>query len=423
MRVAILGVGTVGAQVANILMKNKKLILARSGDEIVPVVGVVKNLNKKRDTIIELTDDIDAVIARDDIDVYVELMGGVDEPYRVVSEILKRKKAVVTANKALLAYHRFKLQSLAGDTPFGYEASVAGGIPIIKSLREGLSANHVLGMTGIVNGTSNYILTSMMNGGASFEDALKKAQELGYAEADPTFDIGGFDAAHKLLILASIAYGAHGYPEDILIEGIEGITKEDIFFANDFEYVIKLLAIAKRVGDRVELRVHPALVPKDKMIAKVDGVMNAVSVVGDAVGETMYYGAGAGGAATASAVISDLIDIARGIKSPMLGYKAPLELVSLKLLEQKNIRTKYYFRLKVDDKKGVLARITNLMSENNLSIDSFLQKPNAKSDESGLATLFFTTHTSIESDVKRVMKLLSEQKFIKEMPFMIRIEE
>ncbi|MBR8462347.1 homoserine dehydrogenase [Campylobacter sp. faydin G-140] len=423
MRVAILGVGTVGAQVANILMKNKKLILARSGDEIVPVVGVVKNLNKKRDTIIELTDDIDAVIARDDIDVYVELMGGVDEPYRVVSEILKRKKAVVTANKALLAYHRFKLQSLAGDTPFGYEASVAGGIPIIKSLREGLSANHVLGMTGIVNGTSNYILTSMMNGGASFEDALKKAQELGYAEADPTFDIGGFDAAHKLLILASIAYGAHGYPEDILIEGIEGITKEDIFFANDFEYVIKLLAIAKRVGDRVELRVHPALVPKDKMIAKVDGVMNAVSVVGDAVGETMYYGAGAGGAATASAVISDLIDIARGIKSPMLGYKAPLELVSLKLLEQKNIRTKYYFRLKVDDKKGVLARITNLMSENNLSIDSFLQKPNAKSDESGLATLFFTTHTSLESDVKRVMKLLSEQKFIKEMPFMIRIEE
>ena len=325
MNVAILGVGVVGSEVANILLKNKKIITARSGQQIIPVVGVVRNLDKKRSVKIPLSADIDSVIKRDDIDVYVELMGGVDEPYRVVSEILKRKKAVVTANKALLAYHRFKLQNLAADTPFGFEASVAGGIPIIKTLREGLSANHILSIKGIMNGTSNFILTSMMNGGANFDEALKIAQNLGYAEADPTFDIGGFDAAHKLLILASIAYGVHGDPEDILIEGIERITKEDIFFANDFEYVIKLLAIAKKVGEKVELRVHPALVPKDKMIAKVDGVMNAVSVVGDAVGETMYYGAGAGGAATASAVISDLIDIARGHKTPMLGYKSPIE--------------------------------------------------------------------------------------------------
>ena len=420
MNIAILGVGTVGEAVAKILLQNKKLIAARCGEEIVPVIGVVRNLSKKRDVAIPLTDDIDSVIKRDDIDVFVELMGGVGEPFRVVSKILERKKAVVTANKALLAYHRYALQNLAQNTPFGFEASVAGGIPIIRALREGLSANHILSINGILNGTSNYILTSMMSKGSNFTDALKKAQELGYAEADPTFDVGGFDAAHKLLILASIAYGVHGNPEDILIEGIEGITPEDIFFANDFEYVIKLLAIAKKTGDKVELRVHPALVPKDKMIAKTGGVTNAVSVVGDAVGETMFYGPGAGGPATASSVISDLIDIARDGKSPMLGYKAPFELNVLELLDPSEIRTKYYFRLRVEDKVGVLAKITNLMSENNLSIDSLLQKPK---DESPYATLFFTTHTSVEKDVRRTMEILQEQEFVKEKPFMMRIEE
>ncbi|WP_122872849.1 homoserine dehydrogenase [Campylobacter showae] len=420
MNIAILGVGTVGEAVAKILLQNKKLITARCGEEIVPLIGVVRNLSKKRDVEIPLTNDIDGVIKRDDIDVFVELMGGVEEPFRVVSQILERKKAVVTANKALLAYHRYALQNLAQNTPFGFEASVAGGIPIIRALREGLSANHILSINGILNGTSNYILTSMMSKGSNFADALKKAQELGYAEADPTFDVGGFDAAHKLLILASIAYGVHGNPEDILIEGIEGITPEDIFFANDFEYVIKLLAIAKKTGDKVELRVHPALVPKDKMIAKTDGVTNAVSVVGDAVGETMFYGPGAGGPATASSVISDLIDIARDGKSPMLGYKAPFELNALELLDPSEIRTKYYFRLRVEDKVGVLAKITNLMSENNLSIDSLLQKPK---DESPYATLFFTTHTSVEKDVRRTMEILQEQEFVKEKPFMMRIEE
>ena len=420
MNIAILGVGTVGEAVAKILLQNKKLIAARCGEEIVPVIGVVRNLSKKKDVAIPLTDDMDSVLEREDIDVFVELMGGVEEPFKVVSKILERKKAVVTANKALLAYHRYALQNLAQNTPFGFEASVAGGIPIIRALREGLSANHILSINGILNGTSNYILTSMMSKGSNFADALKKAQELGYAEADPTFDVGGFDAAHKLLILASIAYGVHGNPEDILIEGIEGITPEDIFFANDFEYVIKLLAIAKKTGDKVELRVHPALVPKDKMIAKTDGVTNAVSVVGDAVGETMFYGPGAGGPATASSVISDLIDIARDGKSPMLGYKAPFEINALGLLDPSEIRTKYYFRLRVEDKVGVLAKITNLMSENNLSIDSLLQKPK---DESPYATLFFTTHTSVEKDVRRTMEILQEQEFVKEKPFMMRIEE
>ncbi|EAI5407432.1 homoserine dehydrogenase [Campylobacter fetus] len=422
MRVAILGLGTVGSEVANVLINNRRLITSRSGVEITPVIGVVRDISKKRESSIPLSDDIQSVINRDDIDVFVELMGGVEKPYDVVSKILKKKKPVVTANKALLAYHRSELEMLAGDTPFGYEASVAGGIPIIKALREGLSANHIEKIVGIMNGTSNYILTNMMQNGTKFNEALKRAQELGYAEADPTFDIGGFDTAHKLLILASIAYLVHAKPQDILIEGIGDITNEDIYFANEFEYVIKLLAIAKRREDKVELRVHPALIRKDKMIAKVDGVMNAISVTGDAVGESLFYGAGAGGSATASAVISDLIDIARNVKNPMLGYKAPLEIAPLELMSPKDIRTKYYLRLKVADEIGVLAKITDLMSKNNLSIDSFLQKPRVdKSCDS--STLYFTTHTCLEADMVRVVNLLENESFIKDKPFMIRIEE
>lgn len=422
MNVAILGVGTVGNEVANILIENKKLISARSGVEITPVIGVVRDLSKSRNCKIPLTDDLEAVLKRNDIDIFIELMGGVEKPYEIISKILQNKKGVVTANKALLAYHRYKLQNLAGNTPFGFEASVAGGIPIIKALREGLTANKILKLVGIMNGTSNFILTNMTQNSQNFADVLKKAQELGYAEADPTFDIGGFDAAHKLLILASIAYGIHGDPEDILIEGIDNITQEDIYFAKEFEFVIKLLTIAKRVNDEnIELRVHPAMISQNKMLANVSGVMNAVSVYGDMVGETMFYGPGAGGKATASAVISDLIDIARGTKNPMLGYKLQNELHEMKLLPVGEIQTKYYLRLKVEDKRGVLAKITNIMSENNISIDSFLQKPKQKSESD--VTLFFTTHTSFEADIRRVIKILENEDYLKQKPFMIRIEE
>lgn len=421
MKVAILGVGTVGSEVANILIKNKDIILARAGVSIEPVIGLVRDTSKKRDVQIPLSSDVQSIIERDDIDVFVELMGGVEKPYEIVSEILKRKKAVVTANKALLAYHRYKLQTLAGDTPFGFEASVAGGIPIIKTLREGLSANRIEKIIGIVNGTSNFILTNMMQKNEKFEDALKRAQELGYAEADPSFDIGGFDAAHKLLILASIAYGVHGDPEDILIEGIEEITQEDIYFAREFDFIIKLLAVAKRANDnKVELRVHPALISKDQMLSKVDGVMNGVSIYGDCVGESMYYGPGAGGSATASAVISDLIDIARDNKNPMLGYKILPSENFMQILPSEQIRTKYYFRLRVRDEKGVLAKLTNIMSLNDLSIDSFLQKPKLKTDEE--VTLFFTTHTCCEKDIKRAISVIGGENFITQKPFMIRIE-
>ena len=419
MNVAILGVGTVGSSVIKILQKNKDLISARAGKEIIPVVGTVRDLNKDRGVNIPLTDDIKSVLNRDDIDIYIELMGGVEKPFSIVSEILKKKKPVVTANKAMLAYHRYALQNLAKDTPFGFEASVAGGIPIIKALREGLSANRVEKIVGILNGTSNYILTDMMQNNSNFEDVLKKAQSLGYAEADPTFDVDGIDAAHKLLILSSIAYGVHGDPEDILVKGIRKISNEDIFFAKEFDYTIKLLGISKITDGKAELRVHPALINKDRIIAEVDGVMNAVSINCDALNESMCYGPGAGGDATASAVIADLIDIAKGNKNPMLGYAQNLK--KMELIEQKNIQTKYYLRVKVEDRTGVLASITNVMSQNNISIDSFLQKPRNKGEKH--TTLYFTTHLSLEANIKRVMGILENFEFVLNRPFMIRIEE
>lgn len=419
MNVAILGVGTVGSSVIKILQKNKDLISARAGKEIIPVVGTVRDLNKDRGVDIPLTDDIKSVLNRDDIDIYIELMGGVEKPFNIVSEILKKKKPVVTANKAMLAYHRYALQNLAKDTPFGFEASVAGGIPIIKALREGLSANRVEKIVGILNGTSNYILTDMMQNNSNFEDVLKKAQSLGYAEADPTFDVDGIDAAHKLLILSSIAYGVHGDPEDILVKGIRKISNEDIFFAKEFDYTIKLLGISKITDGKAELRVHPALINKDRIIAEVDGVMNAVSINCDALNESMYYGPGAGGDATASAVIADLIDIAKGNKNPMLGYAQNFK--KMELIEQKNIQTKYYLRIKVEDRTGVLASITNVMSQNNISIDSFLQKPRNKGEKH--TTLYFTTHLSLEANIKRVMGILENFEFVLNRPFMIRIEE
>lgn len=419
-KVAILGVGTVGSSVVKILESNKDIIKARSGKEVVPIIGVVQNIEKKRDVSIPLTDDLESVLQRDDIDIYVELMGGIEESYEVAKKILNKRKSLVTANKAMLAYHRYELQKLTTDISIGFEASVAGGIPIIKALREGLSANRIESIYGIMNGTCNYILTKMMEENVDFQEVLKEAQALGYAEADPTFDVGGFDAAHKLLILASIAYGVHGDPEDILIEGIENINQDDIAFAKEFDYKIKLLCIAKRDEKYAELRVHPALISNSKMIAKVDGVMNGVSVVGDAVGETMYYGPGAGGDATASAVISDIIDIARdGQNSPMLGFKKPLEKLQLSLLPIDKIETKYYIRMCVKDEQGVLAKISALMDKHGISIERFLQKPN---QDVKIATLLFATHTCKESNIKKVLQEAQKLSFVLEEPNMIRIE-
>jgi len=418
-KIGILGVGTVGESVAKILEANADIIEARAGKKIVVKSGVVRNLDKTRDVNIPLSDNPLTVIDDPEIDIVVELMGGVEKPYTMVKRALENGKAVVTANKALLAYHRYELQEIAGDIPLMYEASTAGGIPVIGALRTGLAANHIDSIQGIMNGTCNYMLTKMINEGAQYEDILREAQELGYAEADPTFDVGGFDAAHKLLILASIAYGIDAKPEEILIEGIENITQTDVAFAKEFGYEIKLLGIAKKVDEGVELRVHATMIPSDSMIAKVDGVMNAVTVVGDRVGETMYYGPGAGGDATASAVIADIVDIVRGNQGPMLGYKKGLE-SGLKLLPKEQIVTQYYVRIEVDDKSGVLSKITSKLGEYGISIESMLQKPT--SDES-IAKLLFTTHKTQESKMQDAVTALKALEVVHGDVAMMRIEK
>jgi len=418
-KIGILGVGTVGASVAQILESNADIIEARAGKKIVAKSGVVKNLGKDRGVSIKLSDNPLDVVDDPEIDIVVELMGGVEEPYALVKKALENGKAVVTANKALLAYHRYELQEIAVDIPLMYEASTAGGIPIIGALRTGLSANHIESIQGIMNGTCNYMLTNMINNGAKYEEILKESQELGYAEADPTFDVGGFDASHKLLILASIAYGIDAKPEDILIEGIENITETDVDFAKEFGYEIKSLGIAKKVGNGVELRVHATMIPADSMIAKVDGVMNAVTVVGDRVGETMYYGPGAGGDATASAVISDIVDIVRGNQGPMLGYKKGLE-SGLKLLPKEDIITQYYLRLEVADESGVLASITSTLGKFGISIEAMLQKPSSTIER---AKLLFTTHKCKESEMQEAMTALGKLDVVHGEIAMMRIEK
>jgi len=416
-KVGIIGVGTVGASVVNILKDNAAVISARAGVDIVAKSGVVKNLNKKRDLDIKLSDNVDDVLNDSEIDIVVELMGGVDEAFEVVKRALRSGKAVVTANKALLAYHRYELQEIAKDIAFEYEASVAGGIPIINALRDGLSANHIESIMGILNGTCNYMMTKMTNEGVAYNAVLKEAQELGYAEADPTFDVGGYDAAHKLLILSSIAYGIDAKPEDILIEGIQNISQDDIAFAKEFGYVIKLLGIAKKDKNEVELRVHASLIKKEAMIAKIDGVMNGISVVGDKVGETLYYGAGAGGDATASAVVANIIDIARSGKSkPMLGFDKPME-AGLTLKPIQNIESKYYLRTNVSDKIGVLARITKIFEENNISIETILQRPSSN----GSVNLLISTHIAFERDIQALISSLEKLEFVNFKPVMIRI--
>ena len=416
-KVGIIGVGTVGTSVAQILVDNADVISARAGTEITVKSGVVNNLSKDRGLDIIITDNVDDVLNDPEIDIVVELMGGVEEPFEVVKRALESGKAVVTANKALLAYHRYELAELAQDIAFEYEASVAGGIPIINALRDGLSANHIESIMGIMNGTCNYMMTKMTDEGVAYDAILKEAQDLGYAEADPTFDVGGFDAAHKLLILASIAYGIDAKPEDILIEGIDKVTTADISFAAEFGYAIKLLGIAKKDGNEVELRVHACLISQDEMIAKIDGVMNGISVVGDKVGETLYYGPGAGGDATASAVVANIIDIARSGKStPMLGFNKPME-GKLTLKPTENIETKYYLRINVSDKTGVLAKITKIFEANSISVETMLQRPS----ENSSANLLISTHKAVERDIQKMMKEIEALDFVNFAPVMIRI--
>lgn len=423
LNIGIIGVGVVGGAVVRILEQNKALISARAGVEFVIKKGVVRDLQKaKKLGILEeskLSTDLDSVLEDKEIDIVIELMGGVELAYEVAKKALQNNKALITANKAMLAYHRYDLASIAKELPIGFEASVGGGIPIVRTLKDSLVSNHILAIRGILNGTSNYILSQMFNHNKDFASALQEAQNLGYAEANPTLDINGMDAGHKLLILATLSFGINALPEDILIEGIEGITPDDMEFAREFGYVIKLLGIAKREGQCVELRVNPSLIPKNSMIGKVDGVMNGISIVGDCVGESMYYGAGAGGNPTASSVIADLIEIARDTHSSMLGFSGKFDDTPL-LKPIEEIYSRYYIRLYTQDKPGVLSQIAQILGQNNISIKALLQKEH---DTRGVAKLLFSTHTSKESNITTALDSLQKLPIVVDTPYKIRIED
>ena len=384
LKVGLLGIGTVGGGTYTVVSRNQADIARRIGGKIHIVQVADRNLELARQVTggqVAVTDDAFAVVNNPDIDVVVELIGGYTVAKELVLTAIANGKHVVTANKALLAVHGNEIFKAAAEKGVivAFEAAVAGGIPIIKALREGLSANRIEWVAGIINGTTNFILTEMRDKGLAFADVLKEAQRLGYAEADPTFDVEGIDAAHKLTIMASIAFGMPVQFEQAYTEGITQLTTKDIQYAEELGYRIKLLGISKKTAAGVELRVHPTLIPEKRLIANVDGAMNAVVVKGDAVGPTLYYGAGAGAEPTASAVVADLVDIARlqGTTAEQrvayLGYQLDQQ-QALPVLPIAEVQSAYYLRLHASDKPGVMADITKILADQQISIDAMLQK-------------------------------------------------
>ncbi|MES2423023.1 MAG: homoserine dehydrogenase [Pseudomonadota bacterium] len=389
-QVGLLGIGTVGSGTFNVLQRNQEEIKRRAGRGI--AITMVADLDVARaqslvDSSVQVTNDARAVIANPDIDVVVELIGGYGVAKTLVLEAIAAGKHVVTANKALLAVHGTEIFAAASakGVMVAFEAAVAGGIPIIKALREGLTANSIQWVAGIINGTTNFILSEMRDKGLDFDVVLKEAQRLGYAEADPTFDIEGVDAAHKATLMSAIAFGIPVQFDKAYVEGITQLGAQDIQYAEQLGYRIKLLGIAKRRPNGIELRVHPSLVPAKRLIANVEGAMNAVMVHGDAVGTTLYYGKGAGSEPTASAVIADLVDIARlhsanaAQRVPHLAFH-PDAMSDLPVLPMSDVVTSYYLRLRVADQAGVLARVTGILAEAGISIDAVLQR---EADEVG----------------------------------------
>ena len=390
-KIGILGLGTVGCGTISVLARNGLEIARRAGREISIIQASARDLKKKRPCStdgIKLVTDPYEVVRNPEIEVVVELIGGYEPARALVLEAIANGKHVVTANKALIAVHGNEIfaQAQKKGVMVAFEAAVAGGIPIIKAVREGLAGNRIEWIAGIINGTSNFILTEMRDKGADFADALKEAQRLGYAEADPTFDVEGIDTAHKLTILAAIAFGIPLKFKQAYTEGITRITRMDVQYAENLGYRLKLLGIARRTNGGVELRVHPTLIPERRLIANVDGAMNAVLVKGDAVGPTLFYGAGAGAEPTASAVVADLVDVVRTLtgdpnnRVPHLAFQ-PDALVDLPILPIEDVETSYYLRLHALDKPGVLAEVTRILADLNISIESILQKeprPNEK---------------------------------------------
>ncbi len=424
--VGIIGFGIVGSGTAKVLLEHKDILRERLGFEI--------NLKRIADRDIErdrgikvpegvLTTDVNMIFNDPDIQIVVELIGGIRPAKDFILKAIQNGKHVVTANKALLATEGTDIFDAAykAGVEVGFEASVAGAIPIIKVMKEGLVANRIKAIYGIINGTSNYILTKMTEEGVEFSDALKEAQKLGYAEADPTFDIEGIDTAHKLTILATLSYGIPLSYNSIHIEGISKISSQDIGFASELGYKVKLLAIAKESEGEIELRVHPTMLPKEYLISKVDGPFNAIYVEGDATGSTLYYGRGAGSVPTGSAVVSDIVDIARNIQKNAIGRVPTIPKIfrDTRIKKIDDVISKYYFRFSALDRPGVLSKISGILGNYNISIASVIQKGRKIGEAVPLVVL---THEAKEKDVRQAVNEIDRLSVVMDKTVFIRVE-
>lgn len=429
-KVGVLGLGTVGGGTVNVLKRNAAEIARRAGREIIITRASAKDLNKQRicDTQgIALTTDPYEIINDPEIEIVLELIGGAGPVKDMVLKAIENGKHVVTANKSLIALHGNEIFAKAGEKGVivAFEAAVAGGIPIIKAIREGLSGNQIEWLAGIINGTGNFILTEMRDKGRDFADVLAEAQALGYAEADPTFDVEGIDAGHKLTILASIAFGIPLQFDKIYTEGITKITRTDVEYAEQLGYRIKHLGIARKTPEGIELRVHPTLIPERRLIANVNGVMNAVLVKGDAVGPTLYYGAGAGAEPTASSVVADVIDVVRALTSdpenrvPHLAFQANA-LVDIPVLPADMFRTAYYLRLNAEDKPGVLAEVTRILAEHQISIEAISQKVPLNNETS--VPIIILTQITLEKEMNAAIAEIEALKTVSGKVNRIRLE-
>ena len=425
MNVGLLGIGTVGGGVFELLKSNMNEIQRKTATDIKIVAVADKDITRAKEIVdasIEVTDDPFKLVSDKNIDVIVELIGGTTIAKDLVVKAIENKKHVVTANKALLANFGNELFALAkkNNVILAFEASVAGGIPILKSIKEGLAANKIEWVAGIINGTTNFILTQMREKGVTFAQGLSEAQTLGYAEADPTFDIEGIDAAHKLTILAALSFGIPMSFKDVYVEGIKALEQKDIQYAEELGYRIKLLGIAKKRDKGIELRVHPTLIPEKRLIANVNGVMNAVVVKGNMIGPTLYYGAGAGALPTASSVVADLIDISRSSNVPLLGFE-DAEIDTIPIYSINDAISAYYLRIRVSDKPGVLAEITKLFGDKKISIDAMLQKePNEQESEADIVLL---SHLAVEKDINSVIHSIELMSATIGKVIKIRLEE
>jgi homoserine dehydrogenase len=420
MKIGILGLGTVGGGVVNVLARNKGEIFNRTGINIEVIIGAVKDKNTPRvcsdDDFGTLTDNVNDVI-NSDADIILELIGGTTLAKELVIQALNSGKHVITANKALIATHGNELLDLArkNGVKLLFEAAVAGGIPVLKALEQGLSANQITSIAGIINGTGNFILTEMRDKGRDFADVLSEAQKLGYAEADPAFDIDGNDAGHKLAILTSMAYGVNLAYDKVIMRGIGVVETADTKLADELGFKIKHLAVAKKVGENIQMSVSPTLIPKDKLIASVDGVMNAVMITGNAVGETMFYGAGAGSDATASSVIADIIDIINNTAANnTLGWQ---ELKTANFVSEHNLQSEFYLRLSVADESGVLAKITEILASYTISVENMVQHPNSDN-----ATIAIITGSVSYANIQQAIDKINNQDFIKEQTHFLSVE-